>query len=203
VQPVLDRYCIRCHGLEGTPGEINLLGTPGEAFSASYASLVGREGLVEVIHWYRETDRTTPRLHGAHAGRLIPLLRGGGHAKRVRLDRDSLARIGQWLDLNAQFYGDYRLRRPEQDRPSAEAVAPLRSHVRATCGSCHRTLADEPLAALVNVAMPSESRLLKAPLAGSAGGWSQCARAWPDTSAQGYRKMSEAIRRCLSARPSR
>ena len=54
VQPVLDRYCIRCHGLEKTEAELNLLGTPTRrshagyelGFSIAYESLVGRRKLI-------------------------------------------------------------------------------------------------------------------------------------------------------------
>ena len=39
VQPVLDRHCIRCHGLDKKPaGDLNLLG------DQAYASLTGRPG---------------------------------------------------------------------------------------------------------------------------------------------------------------
>jgi hypothetical protein len=56
VQPVLDRYCIRCHGLEKTEGHLDLLGTPTTrshlgyelGFNVAYESLIGRPELIAV-----------------------------------------------------------------------------------------------------------------------------------------------------------
>jgi hypothetical protein len=54
-------------------------------------------------------------------------------------------------------------------------------------------VADQPLAALVNIALPEESRVLKAPLAAASGGWGQCRQAWGDTAAEGYGRMRERV----------
>ena len=49
----------------------------------------------------------------------------------------------------------------------------LREEIRRRFGP---QLAEQPLAALVNVALPEESRILQAPLAAEAGGWGL----WPE-----------------------
>ena len=91
VQPVLDRYCIGCHGLDKTEGQVDLLGTleqvtfprqqwPGPnkmLVSRAYHSLVTREGLVKVAHADMETDYSTPKDYFAHAGRLANMLLSG------------------------------------------------------------------------------------------------------------------------------
>jgi hypothetical protein len=47
---------------------------------------------------------------------------------------------------------------------------------------------------LVNVALPTSSRILKAPLATSAGGWGQIAKGgWGSTDAAGYKKMLKLV----------
>jgi len=57
---------------------------------------------------------------------------------------------------------------------------------------------NQPFAALVNIALPEESRVLKAPLAKRAGGWGQCKGVeWLDTKAQGYQEMLSYVVRAV------
>ena len=202
VQPVLDRYCIECHGLNKTEGDIDLVGSlepvifdrqqwPGPnkmTVSRAYRSLVMREGLVKVAHADMETDYSTPKDYFAHAGRLAKLLLAGHPDKdgtpRVQLDRDSFQRIVDWLDLNAVCYGDYSWNKLEWRTPLPDGERALREHLRARFGAA---FAAAPFAALVNVALPEESRALKAPLAASAGGWGQISEhGWRDTTDADY-----------------
>jgi mono/diheme cytochrome c family protein len=193
VQPVLDRYCVGCHGAEKPAAKLSLVGTPAGRFNGAYENLTRRGGLVSVAHRNREADVTRPKLYGAHAGRLGGFLLGE-HRKRVRLDPASFERIAQWLDLNAQYYGDYGAgREAERRSPDADALAALREHLREACGACHPKLADAPAAALVNVALPDQSRALLAPLATKAGGWGLCKERWPGTDDPGYDAMRKAV----------
>ncbi|MBM3889670.1 MAG: hypothetical protein FJ388_11165, partial [Verrucomicrobia bacterium] len=211
VQPVLDRYCIACHGLERTDGGVNLLGTlrpvtfpraqwPGPnkmRVSIAYESLMTRTGLVAVAQGDMETDFSKPKDYFAHAGRLAPMLLTGHPDKdgqpRVRLERESFARIADWLDMNAVCYGNYSWNKPEWREPSPDGERALREHVRARFGAA---FAEAPFAALVNVALPEESRVLKAPLAAAAAGWGQIPEnGWRDTSDPDYvatRRLVEA-----------
>jgi len=203
VQPVLDRYCIRCHGLEKTEGQINLLGTMDPEpiklgrvrASAAYNALTLREGLVSVAHRNKETPYSKPKDYFAHAGRLAKLLLEGDQNHRP-LDRESFQRVVDWLDLNAEFYGDYSWNKAEWQTPSPEGEQALRRHVRNTFGP---PLAEEPFAALVNVALPSESRILKAPLAVEAGGWGQITGSgWADTRDPGYQEMLRLVKASIT-----
>ena len=180
----------------GPAGGVNLLGTVGR-FTTSYDSLVGRRGLVSVAHRNGETHFSKPKDYGAHAGKLAAMLLSGHPDKdgnrRVQLDLGSLQRVTAWLDLNAQFCGDYTGRgRPERRQPNAQGEADLRAYLR-QCGGELAGMADESLAALVNAARPDESRVLNAPLAIEAGGWGQCKAAWPDKSAEPYQQMRQKI----------
>ena len=209
VQPVLDRYCIDCHGLDKTEGDVNLLGAlnnvtfpyptwPGPnkmIVSHAYESLMNRPGLVVIAQRNFETDFSVPKDYFAHAGTLANMLLTGhpdAEGKRqVTLDRESLQRIFDWLDTNAMFYGDFSWNKVEWRKPSPEGEKALREHIRATFG---QKLAEQPYAALVNVSEPSESRVLKGPLATSAGGWGQHEKGgWSDTSDEGYRRMSQLV----------
>jgi hypothetical protein len=142
--------------------------------SHAYESLMNRPGLVAIAQRNFETDFSTPKDYFAHAGTLAGMLLAGhpdaeGKA-RVVLDRESLQRIVDWLDTNAMFYGDYSWNKAEWRKPSPAGEKALREHIRKTFG---QPLAEQPYAALVNVAEPSESRILKGPLAAEAGGWGQ------------------------------
>ncbi|MBI2481258.1 MAG: hypothetical protein HYV60_22250, partial [Planctomycetia bacterium] len=212
VQPVLDRYCIHCHGLERTAGDINLLGTPrmvpvpqhprdvnaavwsrDEVFAnQAVASLLSKpmfeQGLVSVALRFGETDVSQPKDYFAHAGTLASMLLRGHEG--VSLDDDSFQRIVGWLDLNAQISGSYLPNQPELRTPVDGAEQMLREHIRERFGN---ELASQPLAALINYGMASESRILQAPLAVSAGGWGQIADGWKSTNDAGYQKMSELV----------
>jgi len=206
VQPVLDRYCIHCHGLEKTEGGVNLLGTmdPGPVklgqvrANAAYHSLIGRRGLVAQAVRNRETPRSRPMDYYSHAGRLAGMLLAGHPddegRPRVQLDKESFQRIVDWLDLNAEFYGDYSWNKPEWREISTEGEKALREQIRRTFGG---ELAEQPFAALVNVGLIEESRILKAPLAVEAGGWGQLGPVWQSTADPGYRQMRRLVEAAL------
>ncbi len=203
VQPVLDRHCISCHGLEQTAGSLNLLGTIEDKSvdvknllaSTAYNSLVARKGLVAMALRNQETDSSRPKDYFSHAGRLATMLvEGDEHHKP--LDPESFQRVADWLDLNAQFFGDYSWNKDEWRRPDPKGESELRAHIRKTFGPA---LAEQPYAALVNVGLPAESRILKAPLAKTAGGWGQLTRgAWPDTEHPDYKRTHQLVEKSIA-----
>ena len=86
----------------------------------------------------------------------------------------------------------------EWRKPSPPHEAALRQHIHNTFGE---ELARQPFASLVNVAQPSESRILKAPLATSGGGWGQIAEGgWRNTDEPGYRKMRQLVEAAIAPR---
>jgi hypothetical protein len=124
VQPVLDRYCIDCHGQENPDGSVNLTASPHDGFTRSYWALCGdadfwgpntnpetaRKALVPRFGGRNQIQVTPPGgIYGARGSRLMQLL--DNHHADVVLDQDSVRRIATWIDCNAIFYGVYR---PEQ-----------------------------------------------------------------------------------------
>ncbi len=209
VQPVLDRYCIGCHGLKETAGEIDLLGTidateqnVAKTFqqllpSAAYASLTRDGRLVKIAQYGRETWYSQPKDYFAHGGTLAELLLKGHEG--VDLDPESRRRIIDWLDLNAPFYGTYSWNKDEWRRPNPEGEKVLRAHIRQRFGN---ELAGQPFAALVNVALPGESRILKAPLALEAGGWGQIEHGgWESSDEPDHRKMRRLLHAAIQPLP--
>ncbi|MCY3017876.1 MAG: hypothetical protein NTW87_02435 [Planctomycetota bacterium] len=208
VQPVLDRYCICCHGLEKPRGPLDLTGgfTKGDevgqsgkrempAFSVAYESLIRAPGFVSVAPRNGETVFSKPKDYFAHAGKLAKLLLDGHPGKdgkkRLELDRESFQRVVYWLDLNAQFYGDYSFNRAENQPPLANGEKTLRAAIEKRFGS---ELAGQPYAALVNVANAAESRILLAPLPAAAGGWGQISTgAYGGTDDPSYQEMRALV----------
>ena len=210
VQPVLDRYCISCHGAENPAAGIELTGSfvSREAirmkvarkmggFSIAYESLVTAHAMVKLANRNSQTPVSKPDDYFARAGRLAPMLLAGHPDKngkpRVQLDRESFQRIADWLDLNAQFYGDYSHTRVETRPQDGGGEKVLRAAIEKRFGA---ELAKQPFATLVNVAEPGESRILKAPLPAAAGGWGQIAasafRGADDPDFQEMRRLVEA-----------
>ena len=194
VQPVLDRYCIGCHGLN-TNGPMSLLGSPGR-FTVSYDALTGK-GLIHLAQRNGETWMSVPGDYGSHASKLAGMLLAG-HAdkdgkRRVKLDADSFHRIAAWLDLNVQYCGDYSGRnRPERAGFDTQAVKQLTDQLRQAGGELAR-LADQPVHALLNRAAPGESRVLLAPLAVSAGGWGQITPAFRSVDEPAYKAIHALV----------
>jgi hypothetical protein len=156
----------------------------------AYNQLLARKGLIRTINHKDMTHFSTPGDYFAKASGLAPMLLAGHpdkqKKKRVELDRESWLRIVEWLDLNAQFYGDYSQNRLDRRTVSPQGEKALRAHIAKTFGD---KLAGEPLEALVNRGLVTESRILKAPLAKSAGGWGQIPNGWNSAADAGYRKM--------------
>jgi hypothetical protein len=110
----------------------------------------------------------------------------------VQLDRQSLQRIVDWLDLNGQFYGDYSFNRLEDQPIDREAEKELRDFIAQRFGG---DIARQPYAALVNKVLPEESRILKAPLAERAGGWGQITKGnFSSTRDPAYRELLDLIK---------
>jgi len=211
VQPVLDRYCTGCHGLQETAAEIDLVGTidateenVAETFhqllpSTAYSSLTGDDRFVKIAQYGRETWYSQPQDYFAHGGKLAQLLLEGHETVDINLDPESRQRIVDWLDLNAQFYGTYSWNKDEWRRPDPEGEKALRAHVRQRFGD---ELAGQPFAALVNSALPSQSRILKAPLAREAGGWGQIEHGgWKSTDDPDYLKMHRLVEAAIQPLP--
>jgi hypothetical protein len=196
VQPVWDRYCIRCHGLEKTEGNVNLTGAylerdteryPGGKLrmSRSYEALVTNPKYYKLMDRNCETRSSVPKDYLSSASGLPAWLKKHGKEKGAELDPASWERVITWLDVNAQLYGNYSFNRPENRVPDTEGEKALRAFVKERFGE---TWASQPFETLVNNGCVDESRILNAPLAAAAGGWGQIA-GWKSKDDEGYRKM--------------
>lgn len=210
VQPVWDRYCIRCHGLEKTEGRVDLTGVPVMSdpdrcpsgrlrMSRSYETLVSNPKFYKLMTRNRETCSSVPRDYLSSASELPAWLKRHGREKGAELDPASWERVVTWLDVNAQLYGNYSFNRAEDRVPDSEGEKALRAFVKEQLGEA---FAAQPFEALVNNGCIDESRVLKAPLAAEAGGWGQVVR-WKSRDEDGYKKMRMLAEASLTPLPHR
>lgn len=111
VQPVLDKYCVRCHSDEKPGGKVVLTGRPAGRYTASYNALApkvsfsswgGKPGDFRVVN---SEPLSRPGFFGARASSLMALLDKGHYD--VKLAPEDLDRIVTWMDANGLFYGTF------------------------------------------------------------------------------------------------
>jgi len=127
VQPVLDKYCIKCHaGKKDQKGRPDFRGELTDIYNVSYQSLVSR-GVMPLI---REIRPKTGNAHylpaktvGSYNSTLAMIVTGGSlvppgeRPDRIKKDLEAhkdlkiapadALRITNFIDTNAQFYGTY------------------------------------------------------------------------------------------------
>jgi hypothetical protein len=207
VQPVLDRYCISCHGLDRKAGDVNLVTDPG-IYPANMKELIRRGE-----HWVglkaRMWDRdeqyniSRPMRFFAYSNKVAHMLVGNVeksspelveiHHDKLHMDRNSLMRIIEWLDLNAQACSDLFPNKPEERRIDEGALNALREFAKNVLGE---KVAAQPALALVNPVAPAESRILKAPMPVAYGGWGQI-QGFSDTDDPKFIRMTELVEACI------
>jgi hypothetical protein len=213
VQPVMDKYCVKCHN-SATPAKgIDLSGDKTDWFNVSYDVLT--RGFVSWIDTRNGNEANileiAPNRWGSPASKLAQLILSGHPdekgAPRVQMDDASKRRVFAWIDLNVPYYGTY-----EMDNPNAEGgrrMYPreldgvLKQVSERRCASCHKTGA--PSRGFVRITNPALNDFLLAPLAKSAGGRESCGKAvfqsQDDPDYQALLKLFDPIRLALQSRP--
>jgi len=109
IQPILDKYCVRCHGDEKTEDGLDLTangGWPSHGLGRvkrSYVALVGRLG--EVVDGRNAHGNRAPRTIGSSASRLMKQVTGSHYDVKVTPHERMLVRL--WLDTGAVANGTY------------------------------------------------------------------------------------------------
>ena len=133
VQPVLDKYCVKCHSGADPKGGYDFSGDKTRLFNMAYDNLLGRS------RSYRQHDMATGEMLPAEKAKGKPLVHfywllrtpsavnqplwTGSHASRLleRIDTDHCGRmipledrrrIYTWIDANVPYYGTYANSRP-------------------------------------------------------------------------------------------
>jgi len=145
VQPVLDKYCGKCHQGKGKGRKkLDLTHRPGRGpFTEPYLTLVGPAGWGNpakpgpgygiagaIPVESRATYKTLkPKTHLSHASKLIEIASSGKHNK-VKVDPLSLRRLIAWVDACCPFRGEPEVRAlDDPDFPGIERL-PIRPRVR-------------------------------------------------------------------------
>ena len=134
VQPVLDRYCVKCHNARTAPGDVDLSGDRTDFFNVSYDILARKGTLGErrpEVHGVKLDSRdegrspytswistingadynilmVKPKTWGSPASKLADIVMSGhpdtSGARRFEMDDDSRRRVFAWMDLNVPYY---------------------------------------------------------------------------------------------------
>ena len=198
VQPVLDRYCISCHGLDEKKKGVSLIHDGKMEWPQSLQELVkrGNHRLGDRHYMWSGPNISRPYEYYASSNKVARmLLKNHGN---VNMDRDSFMRVIEFLDLNAQCYGDLFPNKPEERQIDAKALTELRAYIKEVFGE---KLAAQPERALINTVQVDESRILMAPLASAGGGWGQI-KGWPDKNDPGFLKMQQLVEKCIIHSPT-
>ena len=230
VQPVLDRYCIRCHGLEKKEKDIDFIG----------------DGPIEpkgLPGWYRSHQRAvhsqaiiTLAKQGKHLVGYKPYMAGRDENKRdrnVSVPRRFFAytnRVAQMLVGNEELAGKKYFATHKDLKVDRESVMQMIEWFDLNCQACgdlfpnkveERTIdpakmaqlrayakqvfgekfADVPDRALINPAQPDQSRVLLAPLSVDKGGWGQLP-GYASKSDAKFRKMAALVDEAIVRQPN-
>lgn len=223
VQPVFDRYCVRCHSGRTPKAGLDLSGDKSRFFSMAFDNLTLRN----VVEYYYinkgPTGNFPPMASGSWVSKLTKMIES--NHSHVSMDDQSRRRIYYWIDANAPYYPTWDMSRPHTQggrdtwstlkghRPGPEAWFEAFAKVyKPNCGSCHAGLGRPALThTWINLTRPDFSRVLNAHLAKAAGGMGitnkKGARSPPvftSTRDPVYASMREAIRagkKALDAKP--
>lgn len=150
VQPVFDRYCIRCHSGKRPANRLDLTGDLTTAYSMSYMQLTDGG----YVHFTPGTGRThaqpsndcdeqAPLSRGSVLSKLADVLQDPGHCGKEMAFDDRL-RVLLWIDSNVPFFSHYRQVPPAS--LTAESRRVLADVHTRRCASCHhprRSMPDE------------------------------------------------------------
>jgi len=206
VQPILDKHCIRCHGLDKeNKSGLSLLATPSMKKSQrhygnklmrvvwgvdSYFSLAR---YAKVANVNMQTDRSVPKDYGSHQAPLLKILNKGHH--NVTLSNAEYTSLVRWLDLNCVNYGDWSWNKPEFRTPNPAGEKALRDEIRGQFGS---ELAEQPFEALVNGADLDQSRILMMNLPVNLGGWARGEGHWRSLTDRAYLTLKKTVERSVN-----
>ena len=205
VQPILDKNCISCHGLDSRKmkGNVNLLGkfkrfNFKEIGTSSLYASISYNTLIRNPKIYKPLKRNNEPAFSIYKdffspNSVLPKMLRKGHGK-TKLTKDEIQRVTDWLDVNGQFYGNYSFNRPEYREINKLGVNELRRFLLNHFG---KKIANQPLASLINHSDLGLSRILLAPLAVNAGGWGQMKPIFKSTNSSKYQTLVKLVNNTL------
>jgi hypothetical protein len=141
VQPVFDKYCVKCHSGAKPKARLDLSGSRTTVFNMSYMQLVER-GLVHFVpgagHTHAQPtndyDEQAPLSRGTLLSKITASLENPKHSK-INIPWADRYRVYCWIDANVPFYSHYKQMSPTILREKARKE--LRDVYKRRCASCH------------------------------------------------------------------
>lgn len=157
-------------------GGIDLSGGLTAHHNRAYDTMVAH-GLIAWANVNDDARITQPLAFGSHKSRLIAVLQGDAHRKRVSLSRQEWIGLVTWIDANGPYHDGFINKRPARPAYDMSADAALVQGLadvhKRRCASCHEPAAVTRLD-WIDLDRPEKSLFLSAPLAQEAGGRGAC-----------------------------
>ena len=111
VQPILDKYCVKCHSGAKAKKGVDLTGDKTRFFSMSYEALT--RGQVSYYYINKGPNGIFPALAtGSWTSKLTKLLESNHGEHKVKVDDASRRCIYAWIDANVPYYSTWDMTRP-------------------------------------------------------------------------------------------
>jgi hypothetical protein len=112
VQPILDKYCVKCHAGGKAKNGLDLTDDKTRFFSMSYESLT-HGGHVQYYYINKGPNGVFPAMAtGSWVSKLTELLESHHGKHKVKVDEQSRQCIYAWIDANAPYYDTWEMTRP-------------------------------------------------------------------------------------------
>ncbi len=110
VQPVLDKYCIKCHSGPTPKGAMDLSGDKTHYFSMAYDMLLDRGQVHYIPVAGTDHEHGTAKARGSYVSKIRTRIETK-HSGKV-LPAEARRRIYAWIDANVPYYGTYVMTNP-------------------------------------------------------------------------------------------
>lgn len=172
IQPILDKYCIGCHGYDKTynggpfSGGVILSGDRGPWYSHSYAWLTFRN---QFSDGRNAQGNRAPRSIGSSASPILKKLNGGHHEVRASAHEQKMVRL--WIESAAAYPGTYAaLGTGMAGGPGRHGD--IKEIYKRRCSECHKNENETfSLHTAYNLSRPEKSLVLLKSLAPEDGGY--------------------------------
>jgi hypothetical protein len=138
IQPIWDKYCLKCHSGSRPKGGVDMTGGRTRYFCVSYDNLIERE-VVEYHNVFAlDHDENTPKTLGSYVSRISQKM-DAKHCKK-QVSAAEKMRVYAWIDANVPYYSTYRFTRPGT-RGSRDLWCfskELYRHYDKRCMDCHK-----------------------------------------------------------------